>query len=362
MAKCFPQFKHNYNAVSRNVMNTFFNKHLKIGAKEPIEEKPFEPIPPGDLSVFDDKHPVPADAAAPDAIHKIMADASNKQLEALRPTDAKSLAEFQRVVGTALRVMVNDKLPAPADIEAVVADNLNQDGITLKKLFLSRKGLKEQVPAVLAKGKEFDGTVVVWVHPSGKSSLWPDGKIQPAAKRLIDAKKAILAVDAFMTGELGKSKPMPIDAKYAGYTFGYNRSLLANRIHDILSAVAYARGLEGMKAVQLVGWDAAGPWVCLARGLCGDAVARTAADFDGFRYDKVIAMSDEMMLPGAVKYGGLPALTAVAAPAAMYLHHHQSTGSGQWLKAAYEASGKPQLLERLSEKATPDAVVDYLVK
>ena len=63
-------------------------------------------------------------------------------------------------------------------------------------------------------------------------------------------------------------------------TFGYNRPLLANRVHDILTAVAMAKRHEKTKTVHLVGLDKAGPWVLLARGLCGDAVARTAADID----------------------------------------------------------------------------------
>src|SRR5262249_47707565 len=43
MAKCFPKFGHNYNQVSREVMYNWFNKHLKIGWKDPVQEKPLEP-------------------------------------------------------------------------------------------------------------------------------------------------------------------------------------------------------------------------------------------------------------------------------------------------------------------------------
>jgi hypothetical protein len=343
-------------------MNTWFNKHLKLGHKEPIEEQPFEPIPPKELSVYDDEHPLPRDAAGPEELRRKMAAASDKQIDALRPTDEKSLAEFRRVIGTALRVMVNDKLPAAADVESAVVGTQETDGVSWKKLLLGRKGQKEQVPAVLVRGKEFGGTVVVWVDPAGKASLWQDGKLNPAAKRLLDGKQAILAVDVFLTGEYGAGKPTEIDAKYAGYTFGYNRTLLANRVHDILTAVAFARGQEATKAVNLVGWEKAGPWAGVARGLCGDAVAKAAIDVNGFRFDQVFTMSDEMMLPGAVKYGGLPAFLALAAPAPLYLHAHHMTGIGNWVKAAYDASGKPDRLERSSEKATAEAVVAWLLR
>ena len=292
----------------------------------------------------------------------------------------------------------------------------------------------------MLRGKDFNGTVVVWIHPAGKSSLLHDGKVSTVVRKLLDSKAAILAPDVFWTGELaglvvqvkmnmpklkelklnsetvaqaidqaklgsvrltdshwlfpkgteseklkalsdivvrkGDGEPvhlrdlvetvtrefLPINESFAGYTYGYNRPLLANRVHDILTAVAAARGQEGTKAVHLVGWDKSGPWVCLARGLCGDAVTKTAADFDGFRIEQVRTSMDEMMLPGAVKYGGLPALTALAAPSPLYLHNHRSTGAGRWIKAAYEASCKPERLERSSEKASPEMVVDWLLK
>ena len=57
MAKCFPQFQHNYNQVSREVMYNWFNKHLKLGLPEPVARQPFVPVPPKELSVFDDQHP-----------------------------------------------------------------------------------------------------------------------------------------------------------------------------------------------------------------------------------------------------------------------------------------------------------------
>src|SRR4051794_17886076 len=59
LAKAFTQFGHNYNQVAREVMYNWFNKHLNLGHKEPVTEKPFLPIPPKELSVFDAEHPLP---------------------------------------------------------------------------------------------------------------------------------------------------------------------------------------------------------------------------------------------------------------------------------------------------------------
>ena len=195
-----------------------------------------------------------------------------------------------------------------------------------------------------------------------RRACYKDGKLTPAAKAILDKGAAILAVDVFGTGELALAQPIAVNPRFAGYTFGYNRPLLAQRVHDILTAVAFARKQDGVKTVHLVGHGKAGPWVLLARGLCGEAVARTAADVDRFRFDSVRTMTDEMMLPGALKYGGLPALAGLAAPGELYVHNHQGTGSGKWLKAVYKAAVRSEKLSASGEKQPVDKVVAWLLR
>jgi dienelactone hydrolase len=363
MAQCFPQFEHNYNQASRQVMYNWFNKYLKLGQCEPVVEKPFEPIPPKELSVYDAEHPLPKDAVDAARLRQLMAEASDKQIEALRPKDAKGLEEYRRVVGTALRVMIHDDLPRPDEVEAKeVGDRQEHDGVISRRYLLSRKNQGEQVPAVGMCRANFNGTVVVWVDPSGKSSLYKDGKLVPAAAKILDAKAGILALDVYGTGELSLDKPPIVDPKYAGFTFGYNRPLLAQRVHDILTAVAFVRGNDKTKQVDLVGWDEAGPWVMLARALCGDAVARTAADANAFTFNKVKTTGDPMMLPGAVRYGGLYALTGLAAPGELYLHHLDRAAMEPWLQSVYGAVGAEGNVTRISEKADQGAVANWLAR
>jgi dienelactone hydrolase len=359
-ARCFPQFGHNYNQVSREVMYNWFNKYLGLGMPGVVAEQPFEPVPPKELSVYDADHPRPKDSLDAAGLRRVMTEASNKQIEALRPKDAKSLAEYRRVAGTALRVMIGDTLPKGSDVEETRVGDLEQgDGYRWRRFFLGRKSAGEQVPALGILPDGFDGTVVVWVHPRGKASLFDGGRLTTAARQIIDHKAAILAIDAFGTGELTPDKPLAVNAKYAGYTFGYNRPLLAQRVHDVLTAVAFAKAHEKTKAVHLVGWEGAGPWALLARGLCADAVTRTAADGDGFRYEDVRGTSDERILPGALKYGGLGAFAGLSAPGELFEHNAPSDA---WLKAAYAASGAGGKLTISSEKQPADRVVEWLLR
>jgi hypothetical protein len=363
LARCFPQFPHNYNQVSREVMYNWFNKHLKLGQTEPVVEKPFKPVPPKELSVYDEAHPRPSDSVDAERLRQYMTEQSDKQIETLRPKDAQTLAEYRRVFGAALRAMIHDDFPQADEIEEVQkGEDEEHEGFTSRRLVLARKGKNERIPAVALWSGEFDGTAVVWIHPRGRASLFQDGKLVAAAKQILDGKSAILAVDVLGTGDLSLDKPRPVDTHYAGFTFGYNRTLLAERVHDILTAVAYAKNHELVKTVHLLGLEKAGPWVLLARGLCGDAVTRTAADLHGFRFDKVRKTDDEMMLPGGLKYGGLPALAALAAPGELYVHNHRGTGSGQWFAAVYEAAGAKDKLQRAPEKATDEKIVEWLLR
>jgi dienelactone hydrolase len=371
LARCFPQFGHNYNQVSREVMYNWFNKHLKLGLAEPVVEKPFKPVPPKELSVYDEAHPRPADSVDAARLRQYMTEQSDKQIAALRPTPPTpplrggvgGVSEYRRIFGAALRAMIHDDFPQADQVEEVEkGQEEGHDGYTSRRLVLSRKGQNERIPAVALWSPEFDGTAVVWVHPRGRASLFQDGKLVAAAKKILDGKSAILAVDVFGTGDLSPDKPFAVDPKYAGFTFGYNRTLLAERVHDILTAVAYAKNHDRVNTVHLIGFDKAGPWVLLARGLCGDTVARTAADFNTFRFDQVRTTSDEMMLPGGLKYGGLPGLAALAAPGELYVHNHRGSGSGQWLKAVYEAAGAKNKLQGASEEGTDEKAIEWLLR
>jgi dienelactone hydrolase len=367
MAKAHLEFGHNYNQVSREMMYNWFNKHLNLGLTGPVAEKPFVPVvPPKELSVYDAEHPRPKDAVGAERLRQYMAETSDKQIASLRPKDAATLKEYRRVIGTALRVMIHDELPGRTELTVKeVGERVERGDLVWRRYLIGRKGSGEQVPALGLKGKEFDGTVVVWVHPEGKASLFKDGKLVPAAQRIIDRKAAIFAPDVFCTGEYGDARPQPVAKEwqgYAGFYYGYNRSLLANRVHDILTAVAMVKAHEKTEKVHLVGFDKAGPWVLLARGLCGDAVARTAADVNGFRFEKVGTPYHEMMLPGATKYGGLGAFAALAAPGELFVHNNRGTGIGQPLKAAYAAAGAPDHCRTGGGKVEDEKVVEWLVR
>ena len=366
MAK-YLSFPHNYNQVSREVMYNFFNQHLKFGVDSVITEKPFTPVPPKELSVYDEQHPLPKDAANAEGLKKLLTAAQEKQLQSLLPNDKESLAKFQKIEHGALRAMMTDELPAWTDCEVVSqAEPMKKDGVTFEEVILSRKGQGERVKVLRIAGNTFKYRTVVWVHPDGIASLWKEGKLVPTARAVVDQGDTLIALDAFRTGDAAKELRPTTNMKvanlaYAGYFYGYNRSLAAERVHDILTTLAYARHRAGLK-IHLVGFEKAGPWVLLARGLCGDLGVRTAVDLNGFNFEQVKDFDDEMMLPGALKYGGLVTLAGVITPHELYLHNTKGTGSAAFLQAAYQAAGQPAHLHWQEAKMDPVAVVTWLLR
>ncbi|MEI7687422.1 MAG: acetylxylan esterase [Planctomycetota bacterium] len=354
-AKTYLQFPHNYNQASREVMYNFFNKHLKLGQKEPIVEQAFVPATAQELSAWDDSHPYPADAAEPAQIRKYLKDVARKQIDVAnnKPGDDA----IRKIATPALRAMIGDTLPGPKGVVDVVPSKKadNPDWI-VRDYVLSRRGQREAVRAQGICGKSFAGNVLVWVHPDGVNSLWKDGQPHPVALKWLEADGAILAVDCLHTGADASKKRIPVDSNYAGFTFGYNRPLLSERVHDILTTVALAKHHSSTRSISIVGFDEAGPWTLLAAALCDGDLKKTAVDLNHFRFEAIETTSDPMILPGALRYGGMPTFARLCTQFPLLMHNAEATGCEN--HAQYAPPGQVRV-ER--QKLDPAATMEWLL-
>ncbi len=355
-AKAYLQFPHNYNQVSRELMYGFFNKHLKLGHPEPISEQPFVPASPSELSVYDDDHPQPKDAAEAVQVRKFFKDIAKKQLDtaAEQPGDDA----LRKIVGPALRAMIADSLPGPNEVVDVIPNQrADNPAWIVRDYVLSRKGQGEAVRAQGVCGKNFDGRVLVWVHPDGIDSLWKDGQPHPAALKWLEADGAVLAVECFRTGATAMKKQPPVNEGFAGFTFGYNRPLAADRVHDILSAIGLTKRHSSTRSISLIGFAEAGPWALMAAGLCDGTLQKTAIDLNRFRFESVDSMNDEMMLPGAIRYGGLPSFARLCTQFPLLLHNAEGTGCEGHAK--YAPAGQVRVERERMEAVT---AVEWILK
>ncbi|MBA2354880.1 MAG: acetylxylan esterase, partial [Acidobacteria bacterium] len=328
-------FGHNYNYVSRAAMYGWLNTHLKLGLPEPVIEPDFSPLTIAEASVWNAAHPKPAGGEEYErTLLAAIARDSDRQLAALTPTDAPSLARFRDVVGGAVDTIIGRRIPADDSVSAETVAEHARDGYRERRLLIrNRDG--EELPAILlvagpAGATRTPGRAVVWVTERGKTSLFDAaGSPTDAVRRLLAAGVSVLGVDLLYQGEFLEHEQAPVTARrvenpreFAGYTLGYNHPLFAQRVHDVLSAIGFLRGLAGadrVTGVDLIGVAGGGAIAAAARAQAGDAVASAAIDTEGFRFATAGALNDPSFLPGVVKYGDVPALLAVGAPGRLWL-------------------------------------------
>jgi hypothetical protein len=214
---------------------------------------------------------------------------------------------------------------------------LNAKGFSVNRLTLQREGDAQAIPAIVYAPAEF-AAVTVLVLPEGKkSAVNEDGTPRELLAALLGAHQAVMVPDLFGVGELKEAtKPKSVE-----FFAGYNRTALANRVHDILTAVK--SGPPG-KPANLVGVGEAGAWCLLARALAGDAIDHAVIDASACDLGSVKSEKDANYLPHALHYGGMWPLATLGAPAKLVLHHLAGNEAPAWLKAAYAAAGNPQNL------------------
>ena len=346
------EFPHNDNQVSREYAYAWFNRVFKLGLPEPVRERPFVPVPPAQLHVFDASHPRPASERDAAGVRRAMADLSDRQLQALAPR----AAELDAIVQGGFETAIADRLPARVDPVQGSFKALPGDGFAVHQAVLTRAGSAARVPTIgIVPAGWTAGPVVVWVHERGKQAAFEaDGRTpSPEVKRLLAGGSAVLVPDVFLTGEsgaIGARIRVKNDDTYFGYNTGYNRSVFAERASDVLTAIAFARQLGG-RDVALAGRGRAGAWALAARAVAGDVVARTAVDLGGFDFDQVRETTDEALLPGAVKYGGVLGLASLATTGRTTIFGAPPAPVASWMPV-------PSRVRVLAPPASGDALVD----
>lgn len=373
MAKPLIQFPHNYNYVSRGAMYSWFNKHLKLGYSDPIIEEDFVPLSIDEMTVWDKSHPKPPSGDDYErSLVKQMTEDAQRQLAALEPRDSSTLAKYRAVVGGAWEVIVGHSLAEIGSPE--FEKTVEQDrGDYIEFAGLVRNPLHgQELPAAFLLPKNWNKRAVLWIDGSGKAGLYgSDGQPRPEVRKLLAAGTSVGGIDLFGQGEFlapgqepPKNRRVKNPREFAGYTYGYNHPLFASRVHDVLAVVAFARkGEHKPDRLDLIGVNGAGPLVAAAAALAGTAVDRVALDTAGFRFQRLTAFDDPAFLPGAVKYGDLPATLALSAPRPLWVAGEKGAAAAL-VRKSYAAAGQgANLVEYQGDAANAIAeAVNWLSK
>ena len=367
MLKPLVHFGHNYNYVSRAAMYGWFNRHLNLGLQEPIVEEDYRRLTVGEASVWDDTHPKPE--GGPDFERKLLhslAESAEKQLNIA----CESSAQYRDLVGGALEVMIGRNLDETGEVELRKTRAQDRGAYQETCGLLHNITHGEEIPCVLLEPKKQNGRTVIWVDEKGKAGLYEADQPSSETRRLLDAGFSVLGADLLFQGEfvhagqdMTKNRLVSNPREFAGYTYGYNRTLFAQRVHDILSLIKFAgsRG-SGRESLQVVGLAGAGPWVAAAVAQAGPAVNSAAVDTGGFRFGKILDLQDVNFLPGGARYGDLPGILAVCSPVSLWLAGEGKQGPSL-VRSMYEKNGAAKSLTTFEGDGprARAAAIEYLI-
>lgn len=364
-------FNHNYNYVNRAAFFGFLNKHFKLGLEDPVVEEDYKRLTPEEMTVWDSAHPKPA--SGDDFERKLcrqLAEASKKQLEALEPKDEKSLAKWREVVGGGFQTIIGRGLPAKGETDLEPPTRSIDAGNHFQLVgILQNKAHGEKLPVVVLRPKNRVDRAVIWLSEQGKSAIFADDGTPVAdVKRLLDSGAMVVGVDLLYQGEflsqgelVGKNRVVKNPREFAGYTYGYNYPLLAQQSHDILSVVAWLKSsADFLRSIEVIALDRTAVPAVAALAVSDGAINRAAIDTKGFRFGKLTDYRDANFLPGGAKYGDLPGMLSLAAPAKLWLGG-ETEASAELVKKSYAAAGKKDGVV-LGGSEGKQAAVEWIVK
>jgi dienelactone hydrolase len=366
-------FPHNYNYESRLTMYRWFNKYLKLGYKDSeIDETDYAPLTAEEYTVWNSEHPKPpAGDAHERALTKYMADESDKQLKSLLPRNAEQFAKYQHVVGGAFRSIIGRGIPDHKDIQRTKVDKQKQAGYILFEDILRLQTRNEELPVVslFPTTANWNGDVVIWVHGKGKNSLFADnGQLHSGAQQLLDGGASVVAADLFGQGEflpgdskLTKQRSVKNTRQAAAYTFCYNDTVFARRVHDLLTVISWIRNDDHEpKRLNILAIEGGGPVAAAARAIAGKAINKMAVDTGGFRFANLTNYLDPDFLPGAVKYGDMMGLLSLSSPNPLWVAGEQGKIPGPLLMA-YTAVDKRDAVDSWALQTVIEPAVKWLL-
>lgn len=353
------RFKHNYNRVNRLAMYQFFNRHFQLGVDEPIDEADFMPLSREEATVWTADYPAPAGAQIGDehevAILRIADQDSRQNLNTLIPKTRDAIEPFHSVVGGAWETIIGRRFDEVPKVrfqpEATTSNGAVEKGI------LHVDELGEQISLVHYSTPDPKATVI-YLTDAGMSDLEKDSELS----KIVKNGYAVVCADLFGQGDFDatdaetETQPMWFQYKgevgwqrFAGYTYGYNHSLYAKRVHDVLSLIKWARQKGD---VQLVGVGAiAGPVALGAATQTRDELAHTFVDCKGFRFDNITRHNDPMFVPGSVKYFGIDGLVSLVLPNKLSL---VGVDASEMVQSVSRASGiSPRYVDARAELLLP---------
>ena len=307
-----------------------------------------------EATVWNAKYPAPEPSVENELrIVRGFAVDQDRQLASLAPKNEESFYKYREVIGGAWDVIIGRKLPGKDDFSQENKDKVEGEDLLKFHTLIRLTKHGEEIPTLFFLPRNWNKHVTVWISDEGKSSLLKnDGSPKAEVQQLLDAGVSVAIPDLLYQGEfLADGQPLVQARKvkntsreFVGYTLGYNHPLFSQRVHDVLTMIAFCRFSKYEPAgVHLIGLGkTAGPIAAAAAFQAGAAVNKVAIGTRGFRFASLSEAYDPMLVPGAVKYGDVPGLLALAAPHPLWLSG-EGGQSPSLVANSYQAIKAPQV-------------------
>ena len=347
---------HNYNKQSREAVYQFFAKKALSVIPEDLTDRNIQMRGLSSLVSLWNRQ-LPSHAVDQEGLTLFWKQEAENQTESLKPSGSASLTTARDAFRERLSLALMAETPSPDDVIVRETETLPNG----KMLLLGRDGKGDRIPGVLLQPRRLHSAIrpTLIVHPEGVAWVLSSSESrQGLVQGLLTRGGVVMGMDAFQSGRSRTEIDMPDQERRRRYFTTFNRTDDANRVQDILTAIAALRKQTGQQVVNLVGMGQAGVWSVFARAL-SDSDVSLVADIAQFYSASDEEYVNHFFVPGIRRAGDFRAASTLLAGGPVVLHNVSTAFATDWLEASFDAAGTPELL---SWRRTPMSEAEVLEK
>lgn len=274
---------HNFNQTAREAVYTFFDSQ-----KQTIDEQSVSiPQPSELLTLWGSTYP---------------SNWTNLTLRTVNSGHANSTLPTPERLQLALKVNSSSEESLRAEITETWRNG--------EFFAVGRTTVGDRVPGVLLTPRRVRAWVkpTLIIHPEGSAWTMSSAESRDGyVSNVLSRGGSVMAVDVFQTGHAITNIDIAAAGPHAEEFFTtFNRTDTAERVQDVLTAIAYARQRFATDHIQLICPGTAGLWCAFARAFI-DGPLDSVIDWDQFDEASDNTYLEKAFVPGIRKAGGLPA-------------------------------------------------------
>lgn len=342
---------HNYNLESREAVYGWFAHWFKGRAETtPIKERGVSVATLPELLVFFGRQR-PANELNEQQLIEARIAAAKQQLITLLPTNTAALPKFREQLGEAFKYALLAEYPKANEINASKLESPSGGPETIE---LSRVGANDRVKLQVYQSPDVAAPVTLLITPPGS------GTPQELIDTLRTAKHTVIKVEVF--SDFTDKDTL---ARIKFFTT-YNRTAAANRVQDVLTALAYVQqsllpASASQPRVSLVGLGEAGLWTLLARGLA-PRIERTVVDAGQFDSANDASFLQHLPIPGIRRAGDFVTAVTLAPLTPLVIHNSGGKFNTASLADVYRRLGRAEDFRAQTEQLTAKQLVALVIQ